>query len=308
VSHQHRLRLEALPGWSWNANDAKWEEGFRHLKEFVDREGHAYVPSTFVSADGYRLGSWITDQRTRKDDISPERRVRLEALSGWFWNSNEAKWEEGFRHLKEFVNREGHARVPKDYVTADGYQLGKWVARQQSCRDDMSPERKARLEVFLTLSWTENTFDKWLEDCFSPSLAAGSSVAVGDAYGSYKTFVEAHGEGAVSVKRFSQRLEARGYERWKTSSNRRIRRGPGIESKTTSENTFDKWIEDCFSPSLAAGSSVAVGDAYGSYKAFVEAHGEGAVSVKRFSQWLIARGYERWKTSSNRRIRHGPSI
>jgi hypothetical protein len=162
MNADRRLRLEALPKWSWDFLSDRWEEGFSQLKQFSDREGHCRVSQDHKTDDGYRLGQWVRVQRTTKEKLDPDRRQRLEALPGWSWNTLSDKWEEGFSRLKQFSDREGHCRVSQDHTTDDGYGLGQWVNVQRTTKEKLDPDRRQRLEALPGWSWHPRS-DLWEE-------------------------------------------------------------------------------------------------------------------------------------------------
>ncbi len=146
---------------------AAWEFYFGLLESFVERESHASVPAQ-LRVDGYRLGSWVTTQRTlfRRGTLEPERRARLQAVPGWTWTPQDDAWDEGFAKLESFVKRNGHGRVPQQW-REDDYRLGEWVINQraQFQRGTLDPERRAQLEA--VPGWTWDTREALWEEGFA---------------------------------------------------------------------------------------------------------------------------------------------
>jgi superfamily II DNA or RNA helicase len=186
LTPERKARLEALPGWVWDAraHEEKWEEGFSQLKAFMEQEGHAKVLTNHKTQEGFRLGAWISTQRNSKDSLSPERKARLENLPGWVWDTFSEQWEEGFSQLKAFIEREGHAKVSLRYKTSEGYSLGTWVSNQRVGKDRLSSERKARLEALLGWVWDARAHEEKWEEGFSQ----------------LKAFMEQEGHAKVSLR------------------------------------------------------------------------------------------------------------
>jgi len=147
-------RLNALPGWVWDAREAAWEEGFTALTKYIEKEGDALVPGKHVTEEGYRLGHWVNTRRLWKKNglLSPERVVKLESLKAWVWSAIDAKWEEGFLALERYTERERTALVPKNHNEGI-VGLGIWVTTQRKNRKRLSAERVSSLEKLPGWSW-----------------------------------------------------------------------------------------------------------------------------------------------------------
>src|SRR5262249_30502329 len=66
VSAERKALLDAV-GFIWDVPTDQWEEGFKHLEAFAKDHGHCSVPRKHVTANGYRLGVWVIEQRPNQD-------------------------------------------------------------------------------------------------------------------------------------------------------------------------------------------------------------------------------------------------
>jgi hypothetical protein len=145
----------------WDPLEAAWEEGYSHLTIYVKRMGHSRVPQSHKE-NTFPLGQWISNQRAKKDKLSPQRRQKLHEL-GFDWDPLETAWDEGFHHLKLYKGREGHCRVPVSYKDDNGFSLGQWVNNQRARKEFWTEERQQRLN---DIGFVWDPFDRDWETAF----------------------------------------------------------------------------------------------------------------------------------------------
>ena len=160
-------RLNSI-GFIWDPLQLQWEEGFNLLFEFFRREGHCRVEREHVE-NGYKLGNWVSQQRKKKDKLCAENIARMNSL-GFIWDSLSFQWEEGFKRLLQFYEREGHCLVPALHVE-NSYQLGQWVGSQRRRKALIEKSRVDRLNS-IGFIWDPNAEQweigyKWLKQFYS---------------------------------------------------------------------------------------------------------------------------------------------
>ena len=112
LSEERTARLEAL-GFVWDRDDAAWDESYRRLEAYRAEQGDCLVPTSYVTPDGGKLGTWVVNQRQARKGkgggLSEERTARLEAL-GFVWDLYAAAYEESQGRLVIRTNIHVNAR------------------------------------------------------------------------------------------------------------------------------------------------------------------------------------------------------
>jgi acyl-CoA-binding protein len=153
LSQDRIALLESLKGWSWDPFVDQWNEGYQALAKYVAQNGDARPTAKFKTKDGFKLGTWVSIQRQKRELLSQDRISRLESLKDWSWDPHTDQWNDGYQALKEYVAESGHARPPNSFRTSDGFALGGWLSRQLQTRELMSQDRIALLESLKGWSW-----------------------------------------------------------------------------------------------------------------------------------------------------------
>ena len=120
--------LESRPGWTWDPVETEWLEGLELLEQFIKQFGHSRVPQGYGIKSTLKLGRWISYRRQdyKKGNLLKDHIKILESQPGWTWDPFETGWLEGLEHLKQYVEQFGDSRVPRNYRTETGFNLGDW--------------------------------------------------------------------------------------------------------------------------------------------------------------------------------------
>jgi len=134
---------------------ASFEEFVGRMQQYIaDHAGDVLVPASYVTDDGFPLGSRVNTMRTFYAEdpplLSAERIERLNSI-GFVWSALDAAFEAGLQHLSDYYNATTSFSMPKDFVNDAGFGLERWQSqqREKKAKGDptLTPDRIARLET-----------------------------------------------------------------------------------------------------------------------------------------------------------------
>lgn len=109
-----------------------WKKNYQYAKQFYEENNHLQIPRDYV-VDGYQVSRWVDYQKQRKKGVgkplSQEQTEMLEAIE-IVWEPFDAKWNKMYQYAKEYYEKFGHLRVPREYVF-ENEKLGYWVNLQR---------------------------------------------------------------------------------------------------------------------------------------------------------------------------------
>ena len=143
-------------GMVWSIFDAKWEKAYALAAAYYEENGNLNIPRSYVTAAGERLGVWLANQQWSypKGKLTEEQIERLNRIGMYWGNRNDRQWNQGYQEAKRYFEAHGDLKVPVNYVSPEGYALGKWVKRQRYTSQNpeksgavLTEERIAKLDA-----------------------------------------------------------------------------------------------------------------------------------------------------------------
>ena len=129
LSDKQILMLETI-GMVWDKYDDYWNKMFLLAQEYYNVNNNLRISQHYV-AKGENLGQWVSDLRRKYKNgkLSSERIALLESI-GMIWDATidyDLQWDKNFEAAQKYYKKNGDLKVPFDYVTSDGINLGTWV-------------------------------------------------------------------------------------------------------------------------------------------------------------------------------------
>jgi hypothetical protein len=195
------------------------------MEAYVEEEyGSALVPRQHVDADGYRLGQRLAEFRQghtwKGAPWESEAKAWAEALPRWHWNARQSdeyckgyaqRGQEQSREtytafktsMDAYVEAQGSALVPRNFVDADGCRLGEKLHNFRQGRlwkdTPWEDEAKAWVEALPRWHWNARQSDEW-----HSGISQRQRERSREAYTTFKAamdaHVEAHGSALMPTK------------------------------------------------------------------------------------------------------------
>ena len=165
LTQQQIERLDSI-GMVWeNRSETAWTKGLEAARRYRQQYGDLQVPSAYKDADGFALGNWIRNTRSRfgSGGLKESQIRELDAL-GMVWNNIDAKWERCYAEAALYCEKHGSLNLAPKYVSPSGIRLGAWVENQRAyyLKGELSDDKIRRLEA-IGMLWEGRNDRQWLK-------------------------------------------------------------------------------------------------------------------------------------------------
>ena len=163
----------------WDVIDSKWERAYELAKAYYEHYDNLLIPGEFKTKngvdydeDGFRLGIWLANQRSKATKLSEEKIKQLKDI-GMVWDVIDSKWERAYELAKAYYEHYDNLLIPGEFKTKngidydeDGFALGNWVSKQRRAYSGkgtlakLSVEKVKQLEK-IGMIWGKVNNNRW---------------------------------------------------------------------------------------------------------------------------------------------------
>ena len=112
----------------------KWMDRAEEVDNYHREHGTLSMPDTTKFQNGMSMFQWVHHQKAlyKRGELSTYQKQRLEEMGiKWIKPKKITDWDKAYHYAEIFFHENGHLFVNRNYVTDDGFELGKWIHKQR---------------------------------------------------------------------------------------------------------------------------------------------------------------------------------
>jgi hypothetical protein len=142
MNHDRKTRLDEID-FAWDHTQDFWDYAYSVLHKYYLEYAHTRVPAR-SSYENFQLGQWVSNQRSRRNNLSEDQINRLNNIN-FNWSPFDDAFERGLEKLRLFIEINGHTNPSARDVIHD-FKLGSWATVIRANKNKLTDERVALLE------------------------------------------------------------------------------------------------------------------------------------------------------------------